>query len=295
MGRKLMRVPLDFDWPLNKTWGGYLNPFYAQRTDCPACAGSGYAPEAKRFKDQWYGYAPFDPVAYGVSQLAVDHPAVVEFARRNVERHPDYYGTGEPAVARECKRLWENWKGQWSHHLNQDDIDALVQAGRLHDFVRRPRTPEQAQELAKDGGYWLREPNGYRPTPEEVNSWAITSFGHDAINCWVCVAARCKREGFKEYCSKCEGSGDLWVSDGARVACEDWEPSGPPNGPGYQLWETTSEGSPVSPVFQTLEALCDWCADNATTFGSYTATSEKWREMLDSDFVVHREGSAVFL
>lgn len=36
----------------------------------------------------------------------------------------------------------------------------------------------------------------------------------------------------------------------------------PPVGEGYQLWETTSEGSPISPVFTTLEELCDWYMEN---------------------------------
>ncbi len=34
MGRELRRVPLDFDWPIDKTWDGYLNPHYAECSDC---------------------------------------------------------------------------------------------------------------------------------------------------------------------------------------------------------------------------------------------------------------------
>ena len=26
MGRELRRVPLDFNWPLNKVWEGFCNP-----------------------------------------------------------------------------------------------------------------------------------------------------------------------------------------------------------------------------------------------------------------------------
>ena len=33
MGRELKRVPLDFDWPQNKVWHGYLNPYHS--TKCP--------------------------------------------------------------------------------------------------------------------------------------------------------------------------------------------------------------------------------------------------------------------
>lgn len=69
----------------------------------------------------------------------------------------------------------------------------------------------------------------------------------------------------------------------------------PPKGDGYQLWETTSEGSPVSPVFETLDALCEWCENNATTFGSFRATKEEWKQMLDCDFVHARQGNMVFI
>lgn len=69
----------------------------------------------------------------------------------------------------------------------------------------------------------------------------------------------------------------------------------PPTGEGYQLWETTSEGSPASPVFATLDELCEWCEPNATTFASCTATAEKWRQMLDNDFVYHKQGSSIFI
>jgi hypothetical protein len=54
----------------------------------------------------------------------------------------------------------------------------------------------------------------------------------------------------------------------------------PPKGNGYQLWETTSEGSPVSPVFETLDELCEWCEANATTFADFKATKEEWKQIL---------------
>jgi hypothetical protein len=295
MGRTLKRVPLDFGWPLKKTWGGYLNPFWSQRAECPDCGGSGRSPEEKLFSDQWYGNAAFDPAAYGAPPLTVDHPAVVAFARRNIEGAPDYYGSGDAAIQREARRLWNHWKGQWSHHLIQADVDALVAAGRLYDFCRRPRNEEQAKALAEAGGYWMKEPNGYTPTADEVNTWSLSGMGHDAINQWVCVKARCEREGVETGCKVCGGDGDRWPTPEIKARYEAWKPEDPPTGEGFQLWETTSEGSPVSPVFETIEELCTWCADNATTFGSSKASAEDWRRMLDADFVTHTEGNMVFM
>jgi hypothetical protein len=295
MGRELKRVPLDFDWPLKKVWGGYLNPFYRQSTKCPACDGCGYAHEAKRMNAEWYGNAPFDPATYGATPITVDFPGIVAIAKRNVERAPDFYGKGSAALMREQLRLFDFMRGQWCHHLIQADVDALVAAGRLHEFCRRPRTEEQAAQLAQEGGYWMREPNGYTPTADEVNAWSFVGMAHDAINLHVCVEARCAREGFAVTCPRCSGDGTLWPSPESEALAEAWEPTEPPTGEGFQLWETTSEGSPSSPVFATLDELCSWCATNATTFGRFTATAEEWKRMLDGGVVAHSEGNAVFL
>lgn len=54
----------------------------------------------------------------------------------------------------------------------------------------------------------------------------------------------------------------------------------PPEGSGYQLWETTTEGSPLSPVFRTLEELCDWCESNATAYAGAHLSKDEWFELL---------------
>ena len=60
MGRELKRVPLDFVWPLNEPWRGYVNPLHCA-TKCAACDGTGSSPEARHLRDLWYGYTPFRP------------------------------------------------------------------------------------------------------------------------------------------------------------------------------------------------------------------------------------------
>ena len=59
----------------------------------------------------------------------------------------------------------------------------------------------------------------------------------------------------------------------------------PPKGKGYQLWENVTEGSPCSPVFRTLDELCEWAEKNATTFANFKATKEEWKKMLKEDDV----------
>ena len=299
MGRTLKRVPLDFSWPRGEVWIGYVNQHFDNCSDCKACAGSGLSPEAKRISDQWYGKAPFDPAAYGATPLTPEHESIVAFARRQCAQRPDYYGAGELAELREALRLFDLFRGQWCHHLIQSDVDALVTAERMWDFTRMPRTDEQRetvkQKIAAGGNCWLPESNGYTPTADEVNAWSIGGFGHDAINAGVCLEARCGRDGVTLACQACSGSGDIWSSPEAKFACDDWKPTEPPTGEGFQLWETTSEGSPGSPVFTTIEELCAWCADHATTFGSEKTTAVRWREMLDADFVHHTSGHMVFM
>lgn len=117
----------------------------------------------------------------------------------------------------------------------------------------------------------------------------------------------CISSNDQEYCEQCKTMAKIKNIPITAYGCPDFdaylgetkmklkELLSPPVGEGYQLWETTSEGSPVSPVFQTMDELCEWCEKYATVFGSYKASKEEWKEMLEKDFVHHREGSVIFI
>lgn len=92
-------------------------------------------------------------------------------------------------------------------------------------------------------------------------------------------------------CKNCGGNWELAVyPDGTP-----WKETKPPTGEGYQLWETTTEGSPQSPVFKTIEELAQWCAEHATVFGNSRASAEEWLAMLTKDFVALRRGPFMFI
>ena len=75
--------------------------------------------------------------------------------------------------------------------------------------------------------------------------------------------------------------GSVWDSKANKTRANRWRRSGPPKGVGYQLWEAVSEGSPISPVCETPEALAHWLADNkASSFGDSTASYETWLNMI---------------
>ncbi|SDX14836.1 hypothetical protein SAMN05518669_103403 [Variovorax sp. YR634] len=265
MGRELKRVPLDFAHPLNTVWPGYLNPHYVA-VACAHCGGTGSSPEALHLKAQWYGNgAAFRPEDRGSKPFTADHPAVLRCAARNVAHAPEYYGSGELAIQQESGRLAAYFNRGWCHHLNAADIAALIEADRLHDFT---------SEFQPGTGWVKRDPIP-EITPEQVNAWSLSGFGHDSINQWIVVEAECKRRGFAYSCAHCDGQGDLWPSAEAEALYEAWSRSEPPTGEGFQIWETVSEGSPISPVFATPEELAlhmaatSWGADKGTPYATW--------------------------
>lgn len=134
------------------------------------------------------------------------------------------------------------------------------------------------------------------PPFEELTEWLLRhnlSFRIDTIFVSMMCDEYCRRKGVPSSCPHCNGSGKVWQTEKVHRLHDEWERIEPPTGDGWQLWETTSEGSPQSPVFATFEELCEWCAENATTFASFKATKEEWMKMLDDDFVCHQEGNII--
>lgn len=267
MGRELKRVALDFSWPLHKVWDGFVNPHYTA-TQCTCCDGTGSSSHARMLKDRWYGNAPFRPEDRGSKPFASDHPTIVRRAEHNAR--PDRnLGWGGCDAQREAQRLANLFNRAWSHHLNADDVAALVKKDRLRDFTHT---------WAKDTGWTQKQPP-YMPTPEEVNAWSINGFGHDSINCYVVINAECERLGITSTCDACHGEGEVWPSAEAKAMYEAWTKTEPPAGAGFQMWETVSEGSPISPVFSTAEDLARHMA--TTKYGADDGTSyEQWLKFI---------------
>jgi hypothetical protein len=333
MGRQIKRVAADFNWPLEKVWRGYINPFYEHSHQCPDCE-IGYSPMAQRFYDEWYGKVEFDPVAYGSKLLTPEHPVLRAWVEAQVDRsiaaaasgtameyspkkgatfngrHCYYTDNGrltrEQAVEREIIRLLGHYNNQWCHHLVEADVKALVDGDRLYDFTRRPlkgvpmedyvrhhayllweedklagnieQPPQHYWEKSVEDhdGYWLPRWNGYMPTPDEVNGWSLCGMGHDSINAHICVKARCEREGYEIVCPTCNGTGRYWEPKEAEEWAENWEKEEPPAGEAYQVWETVSEGSPISPAFLHPEDLARWMANSPPWGAAQPMSADKW-------------------
>jgi len=252
VSREIKRVPIDFDWPLYRKWWGYLRPDKYDEYPCDACEGRGYSQIALHLFDVWYGEARFDPAMTGSTPFTARHPVIWARAQRNVNDAPDYYGADlvdeQVAVLAEAQRLANHFNRSWLHHLAQEDVEALLAADRLWDFT----------SVFTPGRGWQRCLGGRPPTAAEVNEWSLTGFGHDSCNAGVVVRARCEAAGQPVLCDLCHGDGSFEVYAGQRDEAENWQRTEPPDGDGWQAWETISEGSPISPVFPTAEGLATW-------------------------------------
>ena len=228
MGRELKRVPLDFKWPMEMVWKGYVNPY--RSVQCKACEGSGYSEKAMEYKNNWYG-----------------------IGSNNWKPNPYHAG-------------WRYRPDSRKYNLTQLEVDALVKHGRI-------------SELCKDG---------HHPTPEDVREFLLRdSMGLDGISKWVCLSATAEAEGWDTTCPFCDGTGEHWFSEEIRELHENWREEDPPTGEGYQLWSNTDEGSPVSPVFASMEELAEWCVNGATIFGSDRLTYEQWMEMFTKEYFAY--------
>lgn len=130
-----------------------------------------------------------------------------------------------------------------------------------------------------------------RPSPD-IAEFSIGLAGrggagewHDALDNWRATDKLVEAAGLDPktwgVCASCGGHGSIERYEGQRAEAEAWESTEPPIGEGWQMWETTSEGSPMSPVFATAEELARWLADTgASIFGDRTAPYEYWLRVI---------------
>jgi hypothetical protein len=204
MGREVRRIPLNFSWPREKVWEGFLNPHYKKCPDCVA----GYSPD-----------------------------------------------------------------GQWLNCL----VRLIMVAGedgakdRLHPWLSRLPLAPDVRPTAK-----------FAELTTKLAGRPPSLFGHDVCDRANAVDAILNVAGLdhKKFvtCATCGGSG---MDPAHKEAYEAWSRTPPPTGEGWQMWETVTEGSPISPVFDTPEKLARWLADTrASAMGSHGASYDQWLAMI---------------
>jgi len=82
-------------------------------------------------------------------------------------------------------------------------------------------------------------------------------------------------------CDKCKLAAKEIGLGMTEYGCPAFKKYNPPEGVGFQLWETTSEGSPMSPVFDTPESLAEWLeANKVSSFASFTCSYDQWLDFI---------------
>lgn len=227
MGREIKRVALDFDWPLDKVWEGFLVPKKFEGTDCPDCVGG-------QTHAGWW----IQSLSQRISMLGSDirdqklgrpmHPWLQndQYPHGHWEGNSTTYGSNKYVVDRP----------------SEDILDLFV---GLSKFVGNEKKPEDFMDLFGGDSYLI-----YRVLAKAAGldgEWGEDSFGS---------------------CKTCKGEGQLEQYEGQFGERDAWEPQEPPTGDGWQVWETVSEGSPISPVFPDREGLIRWLMSPAYNWGT---------------------------
>lgn len=108
--------------------------------------------------------------------------------------------------------------------------------------------------------------------------------GYMAHVCTEEIEYATKKSG-EAGCELCRKAGKLAGLKFSKANCPGWS-IGPPEGDGWQLWETTTEGSAMSPVFKTPEELARWLVENNSSwFGHKTASYDEWMNIIQQGYV----------
>jgi len=182
----------------------------------------------------------------------------------------------------ESKKISDDWYDfartgrRWDKKLTQDEVDALLENGRLSSFVNVSTrgeldalvengriTAERAEELwdsrdkkfdrefdADDGitkHYRVHIKWRDAVPVDEVNGRE----SHDGINKWICVETRCKRLGVWGYCEACGGRGYMPVDLKGRLQLVLWIVN-PATGQNYGLEVDNIEEDEIEDVHDFL-------------------------------------------
>lgn len=199
---------------------------------------------------------------------------------------------GGDGASAEYKRLSDQWFGNNSieHRIQNPYNSRCTYNANAAQYNLKPDEIEHLWREGRLGG------SKKCPTKEEALRYALTGIGFDGITRWLWISFVCNREGYEENCHVCNGKGEFYYSDEIEQAIENFDGYDPPTGEGFQLWENTSEGSPMTPVFESLELLCEYLErENISVFGSNTATKEEWANMIGKDFISYQRGNLIFI
>lgn len=166
-----------------------------------------------------------------------------------------------------------------------DDANDEARGRAMHPYLTPLREISYNGSRGRPGAQFAEFADGIAP---EVSGDRM--FGRDVHGMLRALKTAAGLPDEWGWCPTCKGHGSVEKYDGQRAEAEAWEATEPPKGDGWQMWETTSEGSPMSPVFATPAELASWLArTGASMFGSTTATEAHWLSIITGEDFAHVE------
>lgn len=153
--------------------------------ECAACGRSGYNPSTREISETFYDHGDYS--------IDFEHMEIV----------------GDLAAAR---RQGGATGRRWCDKITQDEVDALVTAGRLRHWDRNsgwisvPRTAAEVNEVNSYG----------RPLGKLRHS------EHDGINRYILIETRARRLGVYGLCDACHGAGYVYTEPTAHLNVVLW-------------------------------------------------------------------------
>lgn len=215
MSRDIKRVPVDFEWPLNEVWSGYVMPTSLHGNPCPEC----------HLGQTWAGWF----LQNWCSRLEMMARDVAEQVRGR-PMHP--------------------WLANDPYPVGRFDYSNP----NAHRFVHARPSPDMVDLVCGLAG--------------EERDRVMSMFGGSTTTLYRTIVAAAGLDKSFGHCTHCDGEGVLEQYEGQFAERDAWQPTEPPTGDGYQLWESVSEGSPISPVFPDQESLIAYLMSPEHTWGS---------------------------
>lgn len=168
-------------------------------------------------------------------------------------------------MGREVRRVPANWEHpkEYNAYRKEDCYKPLLPFsfdGSFDDWLNSD-VPEWLEGRKKWSEGLVKDyRGGWKPIPWEEWRSGSDSYRYEDIKTW------------EDYAGTCPASPD------PKDYMPDWPEEERTH---WQMYEDTSEGTPISPVFETPEKLARWLADNsASAFADITATYDEWYRMI---------------
>jgi hypothetical protein len=161
--------------------------------------------------------------------------------------------------------------------LSQQDVKTLLEEGYLDDAIKAGVLSEAPDPYEVTRCFEI-----FGQTPLSPSTYF--DFNPAIIVCLSKSRAERREEDIGVFCNRCDGETTIWPTEDIKQRANRWadeEKYDPPEGQGWQVWETRSWGSPVTPVFETPGELIDFLIQE----GPVCTDDEVWSREAAHTFV----------